>query len=752
MVTESTLIGTPVNRIDGRRKVTGQALYAAEANLPSLAYAALVGSVVPRGRIARMDVSAAEQAPGVLLVLTHRNRGSLGKMPTGKDPRGMTPEVRPPLEDDAIHYYGQYVAMIVARTAEAARHAASLIDLDYEQAPFAVRMEDALEAGYRPKQVLGEDLAVHRGDVDGALAGAEVRRDTTYTTPNEHPCAMEPHATIAVYDGENLLVHNSTQWVLGDRAVLAAALRLPEDRVEVLAPFVGGMFGSKVNTGWHTLLAALASMRLRRPVKVVLTRQQVFMETGHRTETRQRFEIGAARDGTLVALRHHTRSHTGANEAQDEDEFVEPTSAASRLLYACPNFEATHECVRLHVMKPGWMRAPGEAPCTWALESALDELAYTLGIDPVELRRRNHTEIDPQEGTPFSGKHLLECYARGAERFGWDRRDPTPGSMRDGGELIGWGMATATHPGYRMGATVRVRLQREDAGVVGVVSTAGIDVGTGMYTMLAVTAAEGLGLPLARVIAELGDSDFPECSMAGGSNLTASTAPAILEACADIRRQLLNLAGPRLGAPNGGELRFADGRISKGSDPSQSVSYAELLAQAGRDSLEAERKTERGRTHDERFTYQSFGAQFVEVRVQPELARVRVSRVVSVFDVGRVISAKTARSQFIGGIVFGIGQALMEELVYDPAHGQPVNADLAGYLVPVHADVPDIDVTWIDAPDLNFNPVGCRGVGEIGITGVAAAIGNAVYHATGKRVRDLPITPERLLRTPAAAG
>lgn len=750
MVSGTKLIGTPVSRVEGRKKVTGEARYAAETVFDNLAYGVTVGSTVPSGRVARIDVAKAERAPGVLLILTHENRGRLGKMPSGADWTGITPEMRPPLEDDRIHYYGQDVAFVVAGTLEQARHAASLIGVEYERAPFAVAPEDAVEKPFRPEQVFEEPLQFHRGDPEGALASAEVRIDQTYVSPNEHPCALEMHGSVASWSGGTLTVYNATQYVMGDHTVLKAAFELAHDKVRVLAPFVGGMFGSKVATPWHTVLACLASMRLNRPVKSVLSRQQVLTNVGHRPECVQRFQIGATRDGKLVAMHHHTQSHVAVNAKGDENPFHEPTSMATRLLYACPNFRGTFESVPLNVMKPSWMRAPGEASGQWALECAMDELAVELGMDPVELRRRNHADVNEQIDKPFSSKHLLACYERGAERFGWQRRNPRVGSMRDGDAVIGWGMATATHSAWLLGATARVRLHRDGDDVRAVVSTAGIDVGTGMYTMMAMTAAEGLGLPLDRVTAELGDSHLPRCPVAGGSNLTASTSPAIMDACTEIRQRLLTRAsvgreGFEDAASRPDDFLFADGRITPLADSSRSVSYAELLARGATDGLEAEGKTEPKILHDEKFSYQSFGAQFVEVRINPDVGRLRVTRVVGVFDVGRVINAKAARSQFIGGIVFGIGQALFEELIYDRKLGLPANADLAGYLVPVHADVPDVDVSWIDAPDLNFNSMGCRGAGEIGITGVAAAIANAVYHATGKRVRDLPIMPEKLM-------
>lgn len=745
----TTLIGTPVNRVDGHKKVTGTAQYAAEVVLGNMAHAVLVGSSVAGGEVLHIDLELAEKAPGVLLVLTHKNADKLWKMPAELQEGGATAEKRPPLSDTRILHNGQYVAMVVAETLEQARYAASLLKVEYKAEPFAVVIDDAPGTKYKPEQFMGEPLTFERGNVRKAMDAADVKIDVTYTSPSQHPCALEPHAAIASWSGESLTVYNASQWVQGDRAVLAGAFEIPVDKVKVICPFTGGMFGSKGATGAHVLLAAMAAKRLRRPVKIVLSRPQVLTDVGHRSETIQRLQIGAKHDGAITALSHHVLTHTAL-----EEEFPEPASISSRMLYKVENYRTEQELVRLNIVKPSWMRAPGEAPGQYALESALDELAEKIGIDPVDLRRRNHAEIHPHLGKPFSSKHLLECYDRGAERFGWSQRNPTPGSMRDGKYLVGWGMATATYPGYLMGATVNIRMQRDASGVRATLSTAGCDVGTGMYTMLTIAAAEELGLPMERVSVEMGNSDFSHCAVAGGSNLTASTAPAAKDAAMAIKRELLKIAGRTADGFTGAEGReqefvFANGRVAHRSDPSHGIPYEDLLNAGARESFDGQGSTQPIFGHNEQFAFQSFGAHFVEVKVKPEIGRVRVSRITSVFDCGRILSAKTARSQFIGGIVFGIGAALLEQLEYDRVHGQPVNSDLASYLVPVHADVPEIDVSWIDEPDYNFNSMGCRGIGEIGITGVAAAIGNAVYHATGRRVRDLPITPDKLLTTPS---
>ena len=708
----NSVIGKQQNRIDGHAKVTGAAHYAAEHRQPNTAYGVLVGSTVPSGTIRNLDATAAERSAGVLAVYTYKNRPAMGNPPNSFT-TGLLGESHLPLSDNKINYQGQVIAMIVAETLEQAKYAATCIRPEYNRAPCAVLIENAEETRYKPVQSNGEPLQVERGSIAEGGSEATVKIDATYETPGEHPNPMEPHATLAYWSGGELQVYDSTQWVMGTRAVLAGATNVAKTEVRVLAPYVGGMFGSKAATGAHVILSALAARELDRPVKTVLTREQVMTNVGARSRTIQRFQIAAAADGRILSMEHDTTSHTSKT-----DEFSEPCNLTSRMLYDIPNYKASHDLVRLNTMTPAWMRAPGEAPCQFAQESLLDELAYKLNLDPIELRRRNHADKNPDTNKPFSHKYLLDCYTRGVELFNWKARTPQPGSMRDGRILIGQGMATATYPGYTMGATVRVRLS-EIAGELRVfVATAGIDVGTGMYTMMAITAADELGLPVSAITPELGDTTLPNCALAGGSHLTSSVAPAIAKAC----RKLLQ----ELGIQKGGDLLKA-------------------LRRTGKNILEETIESKPIMGQDGEFCYQSFGAQFAEVRIDPVLRTIRMSRMVGVFNCGQIVNAKAARSQLLGGMTFGIGMALLEELVFDQNAGRAVNADLADYMVPVNADVPNIEVEFVGEPDYNFNTLGVRGVGEIGNTGAAAAIANAVYHATGIRVRKLPILIESIL-------
>lgn len=775
----SKAVGKPLNRVDGRLKVTGKATYAAEFKVSNPAYAVLVQSAIAKGRIRNIDTRAAETAPGVLAVITYKN------MPRLKDPGDTTAtgskpgEQMLPLQSDTVHYAGQHIGVVVADTLERAEHAARLVQVSYNEQQPATQIEKEMRRAYQPEKFFGmEDMQIRRGNAGRAIASSAVKLEHTYTTPVEHHNPMEPHSTIAVWEGDSLTIYDATQAVMGACKIFANVLNLPEERVRVISPFVGGGFGCKGLVWYHPVLAAVAARQVKRPVKLVLARQQMFTSNGHRGRTIQQLALGAGQDGRLAAVRHITTTHTS-----QVDEFVEPAGLTTRMLYACPNLEMTHNAVRLNVGTPTPMRAPGESPGTFALESALDELAYELQIDPIELRLRNHADVNPQTNKPWSSKYLKECYWLGAEKFGWSRRNPKPGSMRDGRYLIGMGMATATYPGYRTPASARVRIMNDGSAIA---SSATQDLGTGTYTVMTQIAADALGLPLERVRFELGDSRLPPAPVSGGSQTVASVAPAVQRACEMARAKVVQLALADKESPLFGrseqDIDFADGRLFPRGEPSRGETYAAIVSRQRLPMVEAcvttpiataeaqsearnpaVRASSEGQggassppcspvkansdmdANQDRYAFQSFGAQFCEVRVDPDFGTVRVTRFTSVHDVGRVLNEKTARSQVHGGVIYGVGMALMEETLYDPRNGRPVVRNLADYHVPVNADVPFIDVYFIGKPDSHINTIGARGIGEIGITGVAAAVANAVYHATGKRVRDLPITPDKLL-------
>jgi len=695
-------IGLPVDRVDGPLKVTGAATYAADTKVEHALYAVMVQSTISRGRIREIDERAARAVAGVVEVLTYKNAPRI--TPTGIDfavPTVFVEGGLMPLQTDDVRYWGQHVAAVIATTFEAARTAAARLAIAYDAHEPELALDERARARMqRVEAFFGRPLNVERGDVDAAFASATTIVDATYTTPAETHNALEPSATVAIWHGDGLTVYDSTQWVKGAQLTLAHFFDLAPARVRVISPFMGGGFGSK---GWlwpNTVIASMAAKATNKPVKLVIDRAQFFTTNGHRPQTEQRLRVAASADGTLTGLTQDVLTRTGR-----AGDFQEPCGLVSKSLYAIPNLRLTHHTVALDIPTPTAMRAPGEAPGTFALESALDEVAAALQIDPVELRVRNHADVDPDSGLPWSSKHLLECYSEGARRFGWAERTPAPRSMRDGNELIGYGMATATYPALASGAEVRVVTL--DGGRVRV-ECATHDLGTGMYTIATQVAAEVLGLPLDRVEVLIGDSRYPRAPVAGGSQSTASVIPPLARACEDLRK----LAG--------GSLEHAPAGL-------------EAVAASGSD-------------HDKAtFAYASFGAHFCEVRYDEDLARVRVTRVTGVYDCGRILNPKTARSQMAGGIIMGLGMALMEETLRDPRSGAVTNNSLADYHVPVNADIPPIDVAFVEYPDLRFNALGVRGVGEIGITGVAAAVANAVYHASGRRVRDLPILPERLL-------
>jgi xanthine dehydrogenase YagR molybdenum-binding subunit len=712
-------VGQPVERVDGRRKVTGAAKYAADSRHERLAHAVLVQSTIAKGRIAAIDTAAAGRAPGVIAILTHQNAPKLGLPPSGTKSTptqsGKLGDDRPPFSDDVIHYAGQHVALVVAETLDQARHAASLVKVRYQEEKPVLTVAEG--TAYMPEKSFGRDLQHHRGDVDAALAASGVVKvRQTYTIPVETNNPMEPSATVAVWNGDRLTVEDATQAVVGTKQILAQAFGVPPENVRVLCPFTGGGFGCKGFQWPHTMLAAMAARVTRRPVQLNLTRQQMFTSVGHRPSTEQTLTLAARKDGTLTAIRHETLQPTATTT-----EFVEPCGiTTSKVLYACENVATPHKLVRVNVAPPTPMRAPGDCPGSFALESAMDELAETLGMDPVELRLRNYADKDPAEGKPWSSKHLKECYERGAEKFGWKKRSREPRSMKDGDLHVGWGMATALYPGFRRPASARIRLSSDGRALV---QAATQDLGTGSYTVFTQVAADALGLPVEQVTFELGDTDFPEAPVSGGSNTAASVSEAILQAAVALKEKLLGATG--------GAVR--------------SHSFTDLLTQAKLPFVEAEATVKPEDEKTKAYSIHSWGAQFCEVKIDPLLPRVQVTRWVSVIDGGRILNPKLGRSQILGGVTMGIGMALMEHTAYDPRTGRPVTDNFADYAIPVNADIPEIDVELLNYPDRVINTLGCRGIGEIGITGAAAAVANAVYHATGRRVRDLPITPDKLL-------
>lgn len=744
---ESGSVGKPMNRVDGRLKVTGAARYAADWPIDGLTYGVIVQSTIGSGRVASIDVSRASKARGVIGVLTHKNAQKL--------PDKGRAAVNPPagrvltlLQDDQVHYNGQPIALVVADTFEHATDAATMVAVTYEKGILAADFDAAFPSAYplpeKPAEP-GRNTRGHyvRGDVDAGLASADVRIDQTYTTPKENHNPMEPHAAIASWDGGQLTVYDTTQYVYGARDAVAKTFGMKPEDVHIISPFVGGGFGCKGSTWSHVLLAAMASQSLKRPVKIVLTRRQMFGPVGGRPQTHQRITLGAKSDGTLTAIRHVTTSHTSFIE-----DFLEPSGIVTRMLYAVPNLESTHRLLKLNVGTPTYQRAPGEATGTFSLEVAMDELAEKLHMDPLALRLKNYAETDPDTGRPFSSKALKECYRVGAERFGWSKRKAQAGTMRDGKAMVGYGLATATYPTYRSPATVRARLEMNGSDVRAVVQTASQDLGTGTYTIMTQIAADALGLKPSQVRFELGDSHFPKSPVSGGSMSAASTGSAVHVACTALRQKVLALAANDPSSPMHGivatDIGVSEGRLITRSDSPATETYAEVLARQPGKAVEATESSAPGE-ETKQFAMHAFGAVFAEARIDSDTRTIRIPRLVGAYGVGRVLNAKLAHSQMISGMVWGISQALREETDVDPRNGRYVNADLAEYHVPVNADIHDLDVTFVDEDDPHINPIGAKGIGEIGITGVAGAIANAIYNATGVRVRHLPIRLDDLL-------
>ena len=751
------VVGTARDRVDGLLKVVGAATYPIDVTLPGLAHAALVHSTIISGRIRDIAVDAAERAPGVLAVITHLNTPPLALAPV----TAIGPQPLPPFQSDAVLHYGQHVAMVVAETREQANAAATLIDVTYERDTPLLSFDDPRTSPVFHPWTPDYD----RGNVRGALAAADVRVNETYTTAENTNNPIGLFATVAVWDGDALTVHDTTQNPHGARDALAATFGIDPAGVRVLVPFVGGGFGAGLRVWPHVPLAALAARITKRPVKLVLTRAQMFTSVGHRPNTIQQLSIGASRDGQLAAIEHVSRSSIGM-----EGELINLITYGTPHAYACPNVSTRATQIRQSIPTPGWMRAPGEAEGSFALESAIDELSYALGIDPIELRVKNHAHVHPDSGLPWSSNALLDCYRQAAERFGWSARNPEPRSMRNGGHLVGYGIARGALGAYQPPCKAIASIRRDG---IAFVRSGATDIGPGPYTVMTMLAADCLGVPIDRVRFGLGDSAMPKAPQQGGSGLTGALGNAVHATCVSLVRAFVDLVREDERSPLKGcrmeGITVRDGGIQITGEPARFETYADILTRHSLDELTVEGESAPpGETSSATMIVQAgrfipyttpstgtrahagaYAAHFVEVHVEPDLGTIRVARVVSAVDAGRILNPKTARSQIIGGIAMGIGMALLEETVSDRT-GRLVTTSLAEYVVAVNADVRDVDVLFVGEPD-SMTPLGTKGVGELAITGMAAAIANAVYHATGTRIRSLPISIEKMLGPPAMA-
>ena len=744
MATQSTtnsphgIIGRPVPRIDGPLKTTGTAQYAGDFHLPGMVFAVPVQATVGSGTIRSLDVTAAQAMPGVLEVLHHGNVERLYRA-VPNDPNATVSETRPPFEDNRIYYWGQYVALVVGETLEQATAAAAAVKAEYASETPMVSSELEPDAGSR-------HTVSTRGKVDEAFAAAAVKVDATYGTPVETHNPIELHATVASWDGDKVTFYESTQGVVNHRNAMAQLLGIPRENVTVITRFLGSGFGGKLFPWPHCTLAAVASRRVERPVKLVVTRTMMFSNVGHRPLTEQRFRIGATTDGKLTALQQDALNHTSM-----VDNFDEGCGEATPYLYSVPNLKVTSALVQRNVGSPMAMRGPGAVPGLFAMESAMDELAVALKMDPVELRLKNDATIDESNGQKFSSRHLRECLETGSAKFGWSKRTPEVGSMRRDGKVLGWGVAAASWGAYRFGCSTTVELGADGKARA---RCATQDVGTGLYTIFAQVLAEKTGLSFDRIEVILGDTTMPEGPLSGGSWSTATVLPAVASAADGAIAFLLQIAASTKGTPLAGAdaktLRLTEGRVHRVGEPTtQGVPFEQVLTLARLNRVSADGRS--GSAFEDPkakgLSMHSFGAQFVEVEWEPEIARLRVSRVVTVIDAGRIINPRAGANQIKGAVVMGVGMALLEETVYDPRNGQPIKGNLADYLMPTCADSPEIDVTFLDYPDYALNSYGARGIGEIGLAGVAPAIASAVYHATGVRVRKLPIRIEDMLQS-----
>ncbi len=733
----------PAHRYEGVSKVTGRAKYVAEFTEPfprrDLVYAYMVQSTIPSGTLASIDQRAAERAPGVVAILTPFNAP---KLPVGK-PQPPAKRSLTVLQDTNVSYNGQPIALVLAGSLEQAMAAARLLDIHYNTTPAKLDFTGRLQEARPPKTVSRDPNFKNRGDIAQALAGAQVKLDQTYTTPIQNHNPLEPHATIAWWQGEKLSVYDTTQYITGDRMTLARVLNIAVDDVHVMCPIVGGGFGSKGSTWSHVILAAMAAKVVQKPVKLVLGREQMFGPVGARPTTVNRIQIAANRDGKITGIQHDAIIHASILE-----DFIEESVGPSRFLYQSGSNETSLKLVDMNYGVPTFMRAPGESSGTAVLEIAMDEMAEKLNLDPVQFREINNAEKDLSQDRPWSSKHLSECFTEAAGRFGWARlrqTSATPGKVTEGNERIGYGMATATYPANRSAANVSASFLPTGRALI---ATGSQDLGTGTYTIVQQSGAQGLGLALAQIDVKLGDSALPKAPVSGGSQSAASVGPAVIAACKQLKLKTADLA---IGDPQSPihnampeDITVDGGRIFLTKTPTKGETVQALIARNGNKPIETTGTAEPGEDHTA-MTQNSWGAVFAEVAVDKDTHMVKVRRIVATYDIGTLLNDKTGINQLMGGITWGIGFALHEETRYDPHNGRVANENLAEYHVPVNRDVGTVDVTVLNIPDLKFSPQGARGVGEIGITGAMAAISNAVYNATGKRIRSYPITPDKLL-------
>ncbi|MBO0947948.1 xanthine dehydrogenase family protein molybdopterin-binding subunit [Fibrella forsythiae] len=736
------LIGDPIDRIDGTQKVTGSARYSADVKRPGLVHGVLVMSTVANGTIQTLDTTETLRLPGILAVMSHTNAPKLGGMDKNKSGETASDRVLHVFQDNLVHYNNQPIAMVIADTFEQAVEGASLVRVTYATEPVKPGLPTSTDKPLTPPRLprVDDQVDTTRGDVKKGMAGAASTLEATYKTPTQFHNALEPHAVLSFWEGDKLTMYTTTQGISGYQKRVAELFGMPKENVRVITQYLGGGFGSKGTTFSQAMLGPMAAKLVGKPVKLVLKREHMFGMVGSRSATVQTMNVGATADGQLTAMTHDTLAQTSAF-----DEFMEPAGTITRMLYACPNLATTHKFIKANVGSTSPMRAPGEAPGVFALECAIDEMADKLKIDPLQFRLKNYAEEDPHRNRPFSSKSLRECYQQGADQFGWSKRAKQPRATRDGNYLVGMGMATTVYPVNRGESTAMVRLNTD--GTVRL-ETGTQDLGTGTFTIMNQLAAEVLGLSPDQVTLGAGDSKYPEAVGSGGSRTTVTTGSAVTQAAQEVLKKAKKMAYSDKKSPlyavAEAEIEAKNGRLESKSDPKKGESFTSLLKRNGNKPIEATTLSKSG-AEKETHSMSAFGAIFVEVRVDEALGEVRISRMLGNIAAGKIVNAKTAKSQILGGMVWGVSMALHEYAALDTRNARIMNPNLAEYHVPVNADIRDIDAIFIDEADETVNPAGVKGIGEIGIVGTVSAIANAIYHATGKRHYDLPITVEKLI-------